>query len=403
MIHQFSCKNFYSFLDETIVSFAVNDKAPKNDGYFMTASGDRLSKVETVIGPNASGKTNLLKVLPFLKWLIVDSFNANPAAPLPAKAFLLSKHENSPTELSVDFQIGKDVFSYSFKLNQEKILHEELNITNKTEQKVTTKTLYKREWDEKEQKYIFSGDKFQLPKNSEDALRKNASVVSFGMRLNHEQSLQIGQYWQKVETNVIEAGWIGDQLMPNATRNLIESLHFYSENEKLKEEAEKLLARFDLGFDTFNIKKEKTENGYSINVEAIHLFEGQKHSLPFQYESAGTKQLFVLLKTMLLVLSHGGIAILDEFDVNLHPEMILSLYELFISPETNPHNAQMLFSTHSHRILNELDKYQIVLIEKNKNGSSEAWRLDEMKGVRPDDNYYAKYIAGAYGAVPKIN
>ena len=167
MIHQFSCKNFYSFLDETIVSFAVNDKAPKNDGYFMTASGDRLSKVETVIGPNASGKTNLLKVLPFLKWLIVDSFNANPAAPLPAKAFLLSKHENSPTELSVDFQIGKDVFSYSFKLNQEKILHEELNITNKTEQKVTTKTLYKREWDEKEQKYIFSGDKFQLQKNSE--------------------------------------------------------------------------------------------------------------------------------------------------------------------------------------------------------------------------------------------
>ena len=49
MIHQFSCKNFYSFLDETIVSFAVNDKAPKNDGYFMTASGDRLSKVETVM------------------------------------------------------------------------------------------------------------------------------------------------------------------------------------------------------------------------------------------------------------------------------------------------------------------------------------------------------------------
>jgi len=402
MIHQFSCKNFYSFLDETIVSFAVNDKAPKNDGYFMTDSGDRLSKVETVIGPNASGKTNLLKVLPFLKWLIVDSFNANPTAPLPVKAFLLSKHDKTPTELSVDFQIEKNIFSYHFKLNQEKILHEELKVTNKTEKKVTTKTLCKRSWDEKKQKYIFSGDKFKFPKNSEDALRKNASVVSFGMRLNHAQSSKIGEYWEKVENNIVSPEWIED-FLPNTMRNLVESLHFYSENEKLKEEAEKLLARFDLGFNTFNIRKEKTENGYSIHVEAIHFFEGKKYALPFHYESAGTKQLFVLLKTILLVLSRGGVAVLDEFDVNLHPEMILSLYELFISPETNPHNAQMLFSTHSHRILNELDKYQIVLIEKNKNGTSEAWRLDEMKGVRPDDNYYAKYIAGAYGAIPKIN
>jgi hypothetical protein len=53
-------------------------------------------------------------------------------------------------------------------------------------------------------------------------------------------------------------------------------------------------------------------------------------------------------------------------------------------------------------LLNKLDKYQIVLVEKNENGISEAWRLDEVSDVRPDENYYSKYIAGAYGAVPKI-
>ena len=62
----------------------------------------------------------------------------------------------------------------------------------------------------------------------------------------------------------------------------------------------------------------------------------------------------------------------------------------------------MLFSTHSHLILSKLDKYQIILVEKNQNGVSESWRLDEMSGVRADDNYYSKYIAGAYGAVPRI-
>ena len=121
-----------------------------------------------------------------------------------------------------------------------------------------------------------------------------------------------------------------------------------------------------------------------------------------QYESSGTKQLFVLLKTILLVLLKGGVAVLDEFDVNLHPEMVLALFELFIQPETNPKNAQLLFSTHSHRILSNLDKYQIILTEKNDKGESESWRLDECSGVRADDNYYSKYIAGAYGAVPKL-
>ena len=82
--------------------------------------------------------------------------------------------------------------------------------------------------------------------------------------------------------------------------------------------------------------------------------------------------------------------------------MIFSFFELFIHPETNPKKAQMIFSTHSHRILSRLDKCQIVLTEKNNNGESISWRLDEMSGVRSDDNYYLKYITGAYGAVPKI-
>ena len=103
-----------------------------------------------------------------------------------------------------------------------------------------------------------------------------------------------------------------------------------------------------------------------------------------------------------MVLANGGVAVLDEFDVNLHPEIVLSLYELFIHPETNPENAQLFFSTHSHLVLNKLDKYQIILTEKNDKGQSESWRLDGVSGVRADDNYYAKYIAGAYGAVPEL-
>ncbi len=403
MIHSFSCKNFYSFSDLTTVSFAVNDKAPVNDGYFTPPSENRLSKIETVVGPNASGKTNLLKVLPFLKWLVVDSFNKAPSELIPVKPFLFGEQKNKPTELSVDFEINGNIYTYAFILNEKKIISEELKIKSKTNQKETSKKVFSRRWNNESGKYELDDKRFNLPKEFENSLRTNASVVSVAVRFNHKESQEIFNYWQKVKTNVIEAGWVGDQLLPNANQ-LLKALNFYSDsgNKIIKKEAEKLLSRFDLGLESFEIDKIKKENGFSINVKVAHSFGGQKEYLPMQYESSGTKQLFILLKTILLVLANGGVAVLDEFDVNLHPEMVLSLFELFIQPETNKYNAQILFSTHSLQLLSKLDKYQIILTEKNEKGASESWRLDDMSGVRADDNYYAKYMAGAYGAVPKL-
>lgn len=404
MIHSFSCKNFYSFSNLTIVNFVVNNKAPINNGYFATPFGSRLSKIETVVGSNASGKTNLLKVLPFLKWLITDSFNINPSAQLPVKPFMFGGQKDKPIELSVDFEIEDSIYTYSFILNEEKIILEELKIKNKTNQKETSKSVFSRQWNSEKGKYELNSKRFNFPKEFENSMRLNASVISVAVRFNHKESQAIFNYWQKVETNVIEAGWIGDQLMPNASQQLIDALDFYSEdsNAKIKEEAEKLLSRFDLGLESFEINKKKKENSLSIDVRVAHSFSKQKEYLPIQYESSGTRQLFVLLKTILLVLANGGIAVLDEFDVNLHPEMVLSLFELFVQPENNPKNAQLLFSSHSHQVLSKLDKYQIILTEKNEKGESESWRLDDVSGVRADDNYYTKYIAGAYGAVPRI-
>jgi hypothetical protein len=52
--------------------------------------------------------------------------------------------------------------------------------------------------------------------------------------------------------------------------------------------------------------------------------------------------------------------------------------------------------------LSELDKQQIVIVEKDENNVSDAWKLDEIEGVRAGENYYAKYLAGIYGGIPKF-
>jgi len=402
MIHSFTCSNFYSFGDSATINFVVDKNAPNNSGYFVTSAGTRLSKVETVIGSNASGKTNVLKALPFLKWLIVDSFKEQPGEHLPVQPFAFCKKNKEASDLSVTFEIEGKIYTYAFSVSSSRIEEEILKVTSFVKEKKATKKLFSRTWNKATKSYEFDPGRFQLPKEFKNLLRDNASVIGTAARLNHSESKTIAKYWQNLETNVVEAGWVGDRLMPNATQQLLEAFAFFGDNNPLKKEAEKLLARFDLGLDSFQIKKEKTENGMNLQVRAIHTIDGDTYPMHLNYESSGTKQLFVLLKSILLALAHGTVAVIDEFDVNLHPEMLLALVDLFVQEDTNPKNAQLLFSSHSHLVLSRLDKYQIILVEKNEKSMSEAWRLDYVSGVRPDDNYFAKYLAGAYGAVPNI-
>jgi predicted ATPase len=105
---------------------------------------------------------------------------------------------------------------------------------------------------------------------------------------------------------------------------------------------------------------------------------------------------------LLPVLEHGGLAVIDEFENDLHPLMLEPILDLFANPETNPHAAQLIFSTHAIEVLNLVEKSQVMLVEKNADCISNAYRMDTVEGIRNDDNFYAKYLAGTYGAVPSI-
>jgi hypothetical protein len=176
------------------------------------------------------------------------------------------------------------------------------------------------------------------------------------------------------------------------------AIEFFYDNPELKDQVELILSKYDIGFGAF--KKEEAQEKTFFSIE--HKFDNGSLELPLEYESSGTKQVIIILQYILSALAEGGMAVIDELDANLHPEIVEELISMFGSKDLNPLSAQILFSSHTPTILSTLDKYQITFVEKNDSGQTEVWRLDSVKGVRPDDNYYAKYIAGAYGAVPEI-
>lgn len=184
---------------------------------------------------------------------------------------------------------------------------------------------------------------------------------------------------------------------------------FFNTNPEALQQAVQFLQKHDFGLSNVllkealqNQKEDNTESVKHVYAVGVHTIGGVDHQIDFQFESSGTRMVFSLLSQLLQVLSAGGIAIIDELESDLHPHMLLPILELFADSKSNPLNAQIIFTTHALEVLSSLHKTQITLVEKDNDCASTAWRLDSMVGVRVDDNYYAKYMAGAYGAVPQF-
>gem|GEM_PF-4882680 len=126
--------------------------------------------------------------------MIVDSFNMPPDAHILIQPFLFGGSKNQPTELSVVFEINKKIYTYYFLVNKEKILKEELKLTSFAKKKQTTKKLFSRSWNDKNNLYSLHKNNFKLPKGFEKFLRINSSIIASASRFNHIESQEIIKY-----------------------------------------------------------------------------------------------------------------------------------------------------------------------------------------------------------------
>ena len=126
-------------------------------------------------------------------------------------------------------------------------------------------------------------------------------------------------------------------------------------------------------------------------------------------ESEGTKKLIELSGPIFDTLSNGTVLWIDELDAKMHPLISQHIVELFNNPQTNPLNAQLIFSTHDTHLLSSklLRRDQIWFTEKDKMEQTDLYNMMEIElpdGSKPrsDSNYEKNYIAGRYGAIPFI-
>ncbi len=406
MIKWFRFKNFESYRNDCLVDLTVNKKVAHSYFDHEMADGSKVAKVLGVFGANGSGKSNLLQPLAFASWFIAHSFKEmEDDEKLPYFPHFAAQDQNS--EIEVSFYIPTEIdieFNYFIEFNKHRAIRETLKV--KTSRLFTS--LFDRRYNEEKSQYIVKKNNQTLPttKHILEQTPQNCSLISYVSRLSDKKFN---------ETNVVSIvatvfGMNDSNLSSSGRRsevyNLNEVTKLFADHDEIFSIVKGLLQKYDLGLDDIVIEETTVltadgEEESRLMPFCIHNHQGKPYRLPLHRESSGTQSAYKMLASIALRLKQGGISVLDEFDNDLHPQLTAEIINLFKDESTNPKNAQLIFTSHSPEILKLLRKQHVYLTEKS-DCESEAWRADDIEGLKERDNLYAKYISGALGGVPSF-
>jgi energy-coupling factor transporter ATP-binding protein EcfA2 len=409
MLYRLELENFYSVRDAQLLDLTIAPNVP-NDGErfapLFPGSTYRAPKVVAIYGANASGKTTILKALNFLFTFAKDSVQRAVPGFFGLERFNDAASMARPIRLAIelggimDFDADKvRRFEAGESLDRGTIRYElEIAIEDGIPARVASEALRQRPEGKGKWQRVFERDAAGEVKGSPsfpiagyrhllNTLRPNVSVISSFAIFQHPTAALFVEQLSQVVGNL---GWDGgpnDQAVVN----------FLASDEALVEALNRDLRRIDIG-----VEKMRIENGPN-GLFPMFKHEGLEVEMPWQLESGGTRAFIRIFPLLSLALARGGIAIVDEFDLMIHPLVLPEILAWFHDREgRNPHDAQLWITCHSASLLDDLAKEEIVFAEKDGEGRTSIYSLMDIKAVRRGDNLYSKYLSGAYGAVPHI-
>lgn len=424
MIVEFSVENFLSFKDLTTLTLvsAQSFKEHQDSHTIETPYKFKLLKSAIVYGNNASGKSNLLKAMGFMKQTVLHSFRdallEYNERKFPLEKFALNtQSEKDSSYFEITFIQNEIKYRYGFEIDYDKIVAEWLFHTTSKEV-----YLFKRD-----NQYIeINKSAFREGLGKEEDVKENVLFLSLLATLGKKTSSIVIDWFKKF--NFIDG--IHDRGHKRYTIDKLKSdekffswvLNFikYLEISNL-DTSEENVGEIDL--ETLR-EKEKDEEIINLltSIQKIQSKQPKRDQLitfhrkydennvfvgtvPFYFdrqESEGTKKLLYLLGPWYDTLQNGKILLIDELDSRLHSHLILRLIEYF--HQSNQNNAQLVCAVHDVSLLNNqtFRRDQIWFVEKNQFGASELYSLADFKTdkVRKRSAFNKNYLKGKYGAIP---
>lgn len=397
MLIQFSFKNFKSFRDEVTLDMTASSIKEYSDK-IIEDNGNKYLKITAIYGANASGKSNVIEAFSHMKNIIMNSFNSEAKwQNIPLKRFAFNeKSKNSESMFEVFFKNNNEVYQYGFELDSSKI-REEWLYKKKSNKSEKFELLYARE-----------NDKFELSNGLKiysemlNGISEKTLILSFLANIKIEDIKNVYDWFK--ETKVLN---LGDPFIDTIRSSFLPA-ELLKNNLEERDNFNKFLADIDVGIKDIKIEEEVTEEKKRYKAFSMHLNnDTQKEEyLPLKEESDGTLKMISLYSDLKKCLNNGGTIFIDELDAKLHPLLSKYIVQIFHNKNTNPKDAQLIYTTHDVINLKKENfrRDEIWFVEKNKENVSELYSLVEYKventKVRNDASYDKDYLLGKYGALP---
>lgn len=430
MLIELNVGNYRSFKEKVTFSMVATGVTAKNkqideNNVFEVGNNLRLLKTAAIYGANASGKSNFAKALDFMRHFVLNSSRESQATdPIPTEPFQLSTEtEVQPSFFEIIFLLNGTRFRYGFQVTTERVISEWLYRTPKSREA----KLFERDMGA-----ITVGSSYKEGRGLEGRTRPNALFLSVAAQFNEEVAEQVLRWFRALDI----------QLGMNSSADYIDTVALL-DMKRHQNEIIQLVKQLDLGIQDVRVERRRIsvpplltlsntsaeevthsdritqaynhflqsfEGHEQLEAQTLHrVFNEQNQpvetrSFAFnRHESEGTKKLFGLAGSLVPALEQGLVVIVDELDARLHPLITCAIIDLFNNPKTNPHDAQLIFTTHDTNLLQNtiFRRDQIWFVEKDQFGSSHLYSLVEFK-VRNDASFEKDYIQGRYGAIPFI-
>lgn len=390
-----------------------------------------------LFGPNASGKSSLIRSISFARNYIVNGKKSGKGTGVDQFRGNISEL-NGVSTFQFTFTIDRSVYEYGFAINKFQVCEEWLmefekqrfvplftrltSIDGKTEIEIESKfaranskdrklaEILKESIQEKQRNQLF------LYKLSDNGIKKAEKIVDWfreiqiifpdtkiralPIRVKEDESLReyLGEMLKEMDTGVYDITVASDEI----------DFHEFAEKMDLPlelvdniEEIKNGIVSIEGKYFVFSEDKGKQP---LVQLKFEHHLNNTVVRFNMEDESDGTQRLLDLIPMIFSIGKNDALYFVDELDRSLHTKLshfLLSEFER-ISKNTNSRN-QIVYTAHDVNLidLNSFRQDEIWFIEKNREGETRLRPLSDFHVTKTQDPLKA-YLNGRFGAIPVI-
>lgn len=397
MILKIEFENFFSIRDRVRIDFraaSINTTLARELSHnVMVWKGVPVLKSVGLFGPNASGKSNILKAITFCCNMILESHLHNEGVTFNFQPFKFDGWQNKPSKFLIDFVCEDVEYEYSFELTRERILSESLYYYPVGRRA----KVFVRDADGK---YSFGTGVMVKPSD----VATNTSVKNLFLSRASSMNREIAQKLYRYFMSQFLLGLVNVNDMM-----VLDSFNTY------KKVILKALEISDTDITDIEARKEQIpapvaipgqpELSYKlVDVLRFKTYHRNQKDVMFDMdmeESNGTRKLFQILIRLLDVVKNKKGIIMDEFDMGLHTRLADFILDLIHASES----SQLLFTSHNTNLIDvrRLRRDQIVFVNKTEEGTTDVYSLYDFKDFRENMDAEKGYLQGRFDAVPYVD